>query len=218
MESLRAPKLLIALYKGFKNVLPAFNNDPSWTLPMPARYVVAKDGLIAYTEVNPDYTKLTLSLRAAAGPASACASRRRLTPCRHFRAAFEHDRKRDLGYFGMTGDFPPAEPGGGTTDIRSPVPLGGLTVIPGSTFFGGFDRPAPLRQLLVKVVPPDGAIFSGGGAGEFCGATRHGRIFRRCRLRILRLRGGNRKKQCGTDQKTLHFEAFIVVQAPGRRC
>jgi peroxiredoxin len=51
------PDYLIALYKGFKNDLPAFNNDPSWTLPMPARYVVAKDGIIAYAEVNPDYTK-----------------------------------------------------------------------------------------------------------------------------------------------------------------
>ena len=34
-----------------KNDLEAFNDDTSWTLPMPARYV------IAYAEVNPDFTR-----------------------------------------------------------------------------------------------------------------------------------------------------------------
>lgn len=48
---------LIDLYKSLKNDLPAFNGDPSWTLPMPARYVIAPDGIIAYAEVNPDYTR-----------------------------------------------------------------------------------------------------------------------------------------------------------------
>jgi peroxiredoxin len=51
------PDYLVELYKGFKNDLPTFNNDPSWTLPMPARYVIGSDGVIAYAEVNPDYTK-----------------------------------------------------------------------------------------------------------------------------------------------------------------
>lgn len=48
---------LIDLYKSLKNDLPAFNGDPSWTLPMPARYIVAQDGTILYAEVNPDYTR-----------------------------------------------------------------------------------------------------------------------------------------------------------------
>ena len=48
---------LIELYKSLKNDLPAFNADPSWTLPMPARYVIAQDGTIVYAEVNPDYTR-----------------------------------------------------------------------------------------------------------------------------------------------------------------
>jgi peroxiredoxin len=49
---------LIDLYKNtFKNDLEVINGDPSWTLPMPARYVVAPDGVIAYAEVNPDYTR-----------------------------------------------------------------------------------------------------------------------------------------------------------------
>jgi peroxiredoxin len=48
---------LIELYKSFKNDLPAFNDDPSWVLPMPARFVIGSDGIIAYAEVNPDYTQ-----------------------------------------------------------------------------------------------------------------------------------------------------------------
>lgn len=50
------PDYLIELYKNLKNDLPSFNNDPAWTLPMPARYVIGQDGTILYSEVNPDYT------------------------------------------------------------------------------------------------------------------------------------------------------------------
>src|SRR6202012_1566278 len=53
----RLPDDLIELYKSFKNDLPAFNDDPAWVLPMPARYVIGTDGVIAYAEVNPDYTQ-----------------------------------------------------------------------------------------------------------------------------------------------------------------
>jgi peroxiredoxin len=51
------PGYLVDLYKSFKNDLPAFNDDPSWVLPIPARYVIGTDGIIAYAEVNPDYTQ-----------------------------------------------------------------------------------------------------------------------------------------------------------------
>ena len=52
------PDYLIDLYKNvFKNDLTLVNDDSSWTLPMPARFVIGKDGVIAYAEVNPDYTK-----------------------------------------------------------------------------------------------------------------------------------------------------------------
>lgn len=37
--------------------LETFNGETSWTLPMPARYVIGQDGVIAYSEVNPDYTR-----------------------------------------------------------------------------------------------------------------------------------------------------------------
>ena len=51
------PDYLIELYKNLKNDLPNFNGDPSWTLPMPGRFVIAQDGTILYAEVNPDYTR-----------------------------------------------------------------------------------------------------------------------------------------------------------------
>lgn len=51
------PDALIALYKSFGNDLAVGNGEPSWTLPMPARYVIGRDGVIAYAEVNPDYTR-----------------------------------------------------------------------------------------------------------------------------------------------------------------
>lgn len=51
------PDYLVELYQSLKNDLPAFNGDESWTLPMPARYVIAPDGMIVYAEVNPDYTR-----------------------------------------------------------------------------------------------------------------------------------------------------------------
>ena len=51
------PDYLVELYQNLKNDLPNFNGDPSWTLPMPARYVIAPDGTILYAEVNPDYTR-----------------------------------------------------------------------------------------------------------------------------------------------------------------
>ena len=52
------PDYLIDVYKNvFKNNLPLVNGDPSWTLPMPARYLIGQDGTILYAEVNPDYTQ-----------------------------------------------------------------------------------------------------------------------------------------------------------------
>jgi peroxiredoxin len=68
----RLPDDLVELYKSLKNDLPTFNGDDSWTLPMPARYVIGQDGIIRYAEVNPDYTRrpepldMLPALRAAA--------------------------------------------------------------------------------------------------------------------------------------------------------
>jgi peroxiredoxin len=40
----------------FKLNLPAFNGDDSWTLPMPARYVIDSGSKIRYAAMDPDYT------------------------------------------------------------------------------------------------------------------------------------------------------------------
>ncbi len=51
------PDYLQDLYRdAFKNDLSVVNGDASWTLPMPARFLIGQDGVIAYAEVNPDYT------------------------------------------------------------------------------------------------------------------------------------------------------------------
>ena len=53
----KLPDYLADLYKNtFKNDLAIANGDASWTLPMPARFVIGQDGVILYAEVNPDYT------------------------------------------------------------------------------------------------------------------------------------------------------------------
>jgi peroxiredoxin len=51
------PDYLAEVYRTFGNNLPVINEDPAWVLPMPARYVIGTDGIIAYSEVNPDYTQ-----------------------------------------------------------------------------------------------------------------------------------------------------------------
>lgn len=47
----------IALHRQLGANLPMFNGDQSWTLPMPARYVVDQTGRIRYAEVSPDHTR-----------------------------------------------------------------------------------------------------------------------------------------------------------------
>ena len=51
------PDYLRATHTMLGAALPQFNGEDSWTLPMPARYVIAQDGTIAYAEVNADYTR-----------------------------------------------------------------------------------------------------------------------------------------------------------------
>lgn len=52
------PDYLADLYKNTLGLdLALVNGEPSWTLPMPARFVIGADGVIAYAEVNPDYTR-----------------------------------------------------------------------------------------------------------------------------------------------------------------
>lgn len=50
------PDDLREVYLSFGIDLERHNGDPSWTLPMPARYLIGKDGLILDAEVSVDYT------------------------------------------------------------------------------------------------------------------------------------------------------------------
>ncbi|MES2195562.1 MAG: peroxiredoxin-like family protein [Pseudomonadota bacterium] len=51
------PDYLRVAHKTLGADLPQFNGEESWTLPMSARYVIARDRVIAYAEVNADYTR-----------------------------------------------------------------------------------------------------------------------------------------------------------------
>lgn len=50
------PDYLRDLYKSFGSTLDRFNDEPEYRLPMPARYVIDKDGVIRAADVNADYT------------------------------------------------------------------------------------------------------------------------------------------------------------------
>ena len=50
------PDDLQRAYAGFGLDLPVLNGDGQWRLPMPARYVVDREGTIRYARVHPDYT------------------------------------------------------------------------------------------------------------------------------------------------------------------
>jgi peroxiredoxin len=51
------PDDLIEVYKGFGLDLPARNGMSRWALPMPARFVIGRDGRITFAYVDPDYTR-----------------------------------------------------------------------------------------------------------------------------------------------------------------
>ena len=44
------------LYKSFGTALDRFHDEPEYRLPMPARYVIDKEGIIRAADVNADYT------------------------------------------------------------------------------------------------------------------------------------------------------------------
>ena len=51
------PESMRWVYKDiFKLDLPTFNGDDSWTLPMPARFIVDQQAIIRAAEVNLDHT------------------------------------------------------------------------------------------------------------------------------------------------------------------
>jgi peroxiredoxin len=50
------PDYLRDLYKSFGSTLDRFHDEQEYRLPMPARYVVDKQGIIRAADVNADYT------------------------------------------------------------------------------------------------------------------------------------------------------------------
>lgn len=50
------PDDLRQVYLGFGNDLAVRNGDPSWRLPVPSRFVVDADGMVASVQADPDYT------------------------------------------------------------------------------------------------------------------------------------------------------------------
>jgi len=50
------PEYLDAIYRGFGLDPLVWNETKVWQLPMPARFIIRPDGIIADSEVNPDYT------------------------------------------------------------------------------------------------------------------------------------------------------------------
>ena len=50
------PEYLRAIYRTFPLDLTQINGDGSWTLPIPARFVIDRGGMIRAAESDPDYT------------------------------------------------------------------------------------------------------------------------------------------------------------------
>lgn len=50
------PGDLKQVYLGFGNDLAVRNGDPSWRLPVPARFVIDRHGIVRSVEADPDYT------------------------------------------------------------------------------------------------------------------------------------------------------------------
>jgi peroxiredoxin len=53
----RIPDLLRRLHLQSGIDLPSLHGEDSWTLPIPSRFVVDRNGVIAYSEVGPDQTR-----------------------------------------------------------------------------------------------------------------------------------------------------------------
>jgi peroxiredoxin len=50
------PDYLRELYKSFGSTLDRFHGESEYRLPMPARYIIDKQGIIRAADVNADYT------------------------------------------------------------------------------------------------------------------------------------------------------------------
>jgi hypothetical protein len=67
------PDDLREVYRGFGNDLAVRNGDPSWRLPVPARFVIDREGIVRSVEADPDY-------RYRPEPETTLAALRKLAP------------------------------------------------------------------------------------------------------------------------------------------
>lgn len=51
------PEDMREVHKKLGGPLPTFNGEDSWTLPIPARYIISQSGTIVYAQANADYTQ-----------------------------------------------------------------------------------------------------------------------------------------------------------------
>jgi len=51
------PEDLQQIYTNFGIDLPTGNGDGTWRLPVPARFVIDRDGVIRAVDADPDYTR-----------------------------------------------------------------------------------------------------------------------------------------------------------------
>ncbi|HEB96478.1 MAG TPA: AhpC/TSA family protein [Sedimenticola thiotaurini] len=51
------PESLRPIYQSFGIDIPAYNGDDSFRLPIPATYIIGRDGVIRHDFVDPDYTR-----------------------------------------------------------------------------------------------------------------------------------------------------------------
>ena len=50
------PQKLVEVYQKLGADLARFNGENSWTLPMPARFVIDQQSIVRYASGDPDYT------------------------------------------------------------------------------------------------------------------------------------------------------------------
>lgn len=51
------PDYVQEIYNGFGLALPKYNGDDSWSLPIPARLVVDRTGIVRAADIDVDYTR-----------------------------------------------------------------------------------------------------------------------------------------------------------------
>jgi len=57
--TITVPEPLQEIYRGFGIDLERVNGDQSWSLPLPTRYVIGRDGIIVAAQTNLDHTVRT---------------------------------------------------------------------------------------------------------------------------------------------------------------